>query len=154
MMGPMSASRAVPTRLLVFVPDDDDLARWIEDELAFEPVPMRLVRSIEDVVRALTEDSSQAPEALVGDFSAVDAGEEQRLRSIREHGWSGTVIAIGNISPGLREALRVDTVLDATLASADLRTALAPFGVTRPRRTGRLILQRLAEIAHSPRARR
>lgn len=139
----------------MFVPhDDDDLARWIEDELAFEPVPMRLVRSIEEVVRTLTEQSSQLPEALVGDFSAVDAGEEPLLCSIRERGWSGTVIAIGSISPGLREALRVDSVLDATLASADLRTALSPFGVTRPRRTGRLILERLADLAHSPRARR
>jgi DNA-binding NarL/FixJ family response regulator len=116
--------------VLVFAPDAIVL-RWIEHELFAERVTMQVVASLADLVTTLTLVPPPWPQFLIIDVTALSAAEVELLRGIREAGWPGTVIAIGDASEDMRRSLGIDRVLDRSLESEALRTAIKQAGVER-----------------------
>lgn len=98
-------------RVLLYSPAPARTA-WIEGELADNrSVMMQIGFSIAQVVSALVEDPPPRPQILVADFDDMNPGEIMHLHVIREQGWFGRIIAVGDLPPTLVTSLAVECVL-------------------------------------------
>ena len=128
---PARTSTREQPRVLVLVPDPL-LASWVETELHAEGVVLQTARSVADVVAALVEDPPPRAQALVVDIDVLDAVDVLRLHAIREGGWFGAVIALGEVPAALRRSLNIEHVIPRGVTPGVLREALADIGPTRP----------------------
>ena len=108
-------------RVLVYAPSR---AAWIEGELAHKQVLLQLGHSVAQVVSALTEDPPPRPQILVADFDDVSPVEVLHLHVLREQGWFGRIIALGNVPGELRSSLGVDCVFSGQPPRGALRDAV------------------------------
>jgi hypothetical protein len=97
-------------RVMVFAPDPT-IERWIEGELTSRGMTWQVGRTVEHVVAGLVEDPPPRAQVLVADFDAMSALDVLRLHSIREDGWFGILIGLGEVTRELRTSLRVEHVL-------------------------------------------
>jgi len=100
------------------------MLRRIEHELFGERVSSTVVQSLSDVVVRLTVTPPPWPRCLILDAveaSSVDLGF---LAAIREAGWAGVVIAIGDASSGVCHALGIDVTVPRNFGCEVLRTEL------------------------------
>ena len=109
-------------RVLAFSRDPDLLAA-IEADVVRKGMTVQLARSVSDLVAALVEDPPPRPQILIADFESLSPGELLHLHVIREHGWFGSVIALGRVPLSLRSSLGIDHVL-AGAARERLRAIL------------------------------
>ena len=108
-------------RIFAFAPREGTL-RWIEEELAGEPFAVVGLPTAAHLVNRLKD---QQPRSIaIVDFDAIDNDEVKWLQLAREHGWSGTLIGLGNIDRDTRVSLRVHDVISRPLGSERLRKAL------------------------------
>lgn len=110
-------------RVLVYAPAQHR-ASWVEQELAHRSVMVQLGHSVAQVVSALTEDPPPRPQILVADFDDMPAGDLLHLHVLREQGWFGRIIALGELPPELRSSLGVECVLGAPLVRGVLRDVI------------------------------
>ena len=113
-------------RVLIYAPDPE-VRRWVEHELFAEAVNPHAVESLADVVTTLTLVPPPWPQILIIDADAIGPADLDLLRTIRESGWAGSVISIGEPSNGMQRCLDVDIALPRTFKSEMLRTAIKPI---------------------------
>ena len=85
---------------------------WVEQELTVDAT-IQLAHGVDELVSTLIEDAHPRPQLLVVDLDRLSAGELFHLHKIREHGWCGGLIALGQVPPSLRASLQVTRVLGA-----------------------------------------
>jgi hypothetical protein len=125
------APRAEPNRLLILA-SDAALVAWIEEELAGLGLAIQLARSPREAVAALTEDPPPRPQIMAADFDTIDAAGVLQLHAIRDGGWFGSLIAIGDVADELMTSLNIERVLARPLVSGMLRKAVNQIGLDRP----------------------
>jgi len=111
-------------RILVYTPSESR-ASWVEAELAVDTVMVQIGHSVEHVVSALVEDPPPRPQVLVADFDALEPGELMHLHVLREQGWFGRIVALGDVPATLRSSLSIEHVIDAPFANGALRDMIA-----------------------------
>jgi len=113
-------------RTMIFAPEPTRAA-WIESELSRAPISITIQtgRKVRTVVSALVRDPEPRPKVLIVDFDAVSPGELLELHTIREEGWAGRVIGIGNVTRELAESLGVDHVFAPPLIRDSLLDCIA-----------------------------
>ena len=114
-------------RVLTYAPSESR-AGWIETELSHEAVMVQIGHSVEHVVSALVEDPPPRPQILIADFDDIAPAELLHLHVLREQGWFGRIIALGNVPPSLRSSLTIESVLLPPLAPDALRSVIATTG--------------------------
>ena len=125
-----SAEEASPgevIRVLVYAPSQAR-ATWIETELADRSVMLQIGFSVAQVVSALVEDPPPRPQILIADFDALGAGEILHLHVLREQGWFGRIIALGELPLALISSLGVECVLVPPFARDALRNVITNAG--------------------------
>jgi len=124
-------ARASPNSVLVYTPDPATKA-WAESELSGQPVMIRFVPSVAEIVRALVDDPPPLPQVLIADFDAMKAADVLHLHGIRERGWFGSIIALGEVAGSLKTSLNVERVLARPLGANVLRSAVSRIGLDLP----------------------
>ena len=114
-------------RVLVYAPSQAR-ATWIESELADKTVMLQIGFSVSQVVSALVEDPPPRPQILIADFDALNAGEIMHLHVLREQGWFGRIIALGEVPLALISSLGVECVLVPPFARDSLRNVITNAG--------------------------
>jgi hypothetical protein len=110
-------------RALVFAPTPQR-ARWIESELDRDGAVLQVGRTMANIVSALVEDPAPYPSLLVVDFDATSASDVLRLHAVRDRGWCGTIVGIGDVPAALRTSLTIDHVLKPPFVRDSLRDAI------------------------------
>lgn len=103
-------------------------ASWVETELQHRVVMVQLGFSVAQVVSALTEDPPPRPQILVADFDDMDAGELFHLQVLREQGWFGRIIALGDVPETLCQSLSIERVIGMPFPRDALRDAISETG--------------------------
>lgn len=103
-------------------------ASWVEAELQHRGVMVQLGFSVAQVVSALVEDPPPRPQILVADFDDMDAGELLYLQVLREQGWFGRIIALGDVPSPLCESLSIERVIGKPFPRDALRDAISAPG--------------------------
>jgi hypothetical protein len=98
--------------------------RWIESELSRARAMVQIGYSVRQIIMALCEDPPPRPQILVMDLDTLSPGELIQLHEIRERGWFGTVVALGQVPPALRKSLQIERVLCAPFVEDMLVDAL------------------------------
>lgn len=119
-------------RAVVFAPDESRY-EWVQRELVQEEIVIQTGRGVSHIIAALVDDPPPRPQILVVDFDALGPGEIMELHTVREHGWTGTIFALGKVPVGIRKSLRIEQTL-ATLVDNALRLAVAEIGFDRQTR--------------------
>lgn len=114
-------------RVLVYAPSEAR-ATWIEGELATRPVMVQIGFSVDHVVSALVEDPPPRPQVLIADFDDINPAEALHLHVLREQGWFGRIIALGDVPPALRCSLAIEHVLGTPLVRDALRDVITTTG--------------------------
>lgn len=112
-------------RVLVYAPRR---AAQLETELADRSVLVQIGFSVEQVIAALTEDPPPRPQILIADFDDIKPVEILHLHVLREQGWFGRIIALGDLPDSLRSSLAIDRVVDAPFAREALRDVIRNAG--------------------------
>ena len=107
-------------------------ADWIEAELGRSGALVQLGFSVEHVVSALVEDPPPRPQILVADFDDLSGAEILHLQILREQGWFGRIIALGDVPPALCLSLSIERVIAPPLARDALRDAIVEPGFATP----------------------
>lgn len=110
-------------RVLVFARDATVL-RWVEHELFGEQVSSTVVTALGDVVAHLTLTPPPWSQYLIVDAAELSPVDVALLGAIRQAGWGGVVIAIGDACDTSRQALGIDVVLPRCFGNELLRNAL------------------------------
>ena len=116
-------------RVLVYAPSR---AAALETELADKTVLVQIGFSVAQVVSALIEDPPPRPQILIADFDDMGPGEIMHLHVLREQGWFGRIIALGELPPALRSSLAVERVITAPFARDVLRDVIRNAGFSGP----------------------
>jgi hypothetical protein len=116
-------------RVLVFAPTR---AAALEAELTDKTVLVQLGFSVAQVVSALVEDPPPRPQILIADFDDMGPGEIMHLHVLREQGWFGRIIALGELPPSLRASLGVENVVAAPFTRDVLREVIRNAGFAGP----------------------
>jgi hypothetical protein len=103
---------------------DANLLRSIEHELFGERLSSQVVSSLTDVITNLTLVPPPWPQYLIVDAAELSSADTHLLGAIREAGWQGVVIAIGEASAETRQSLGIDVVLPRSFGTEVLRNAL------------------------------
>jgi hypothetical protein len=101
----------------------------IESELASEAITLQIARSVPQAVAALVDDPPPRATILIADFDALTPPELLELHSIRERGWFGSIIGIGDVPNDLRTSLAVANVLPQPLRPNILKSAISRAGI-------------------------
>jgi hypothetical protein len=125
------ARSSKPDRILAFALDAA-LSAWIEEELSGLGLALQHARSVREAVAALVEDPPPRPQIMVADLDAMTPADVLQLHAVRERGWFGAIIAIGNVADVLQTSLNIDRVLARPLGSEVLRKAVNRIGLDRP----------------------
>jgi hypothetical protein len=83
-------------RALVYVVDGARAA-WVEEELVDEPITLQIARNVAQAVSALVEDPPPRAQILILDVDSIAPVDLLQLHQIRERGWFGAIIAIGQV---------------------------------------------------------
>ncbi len=113
----------VGPRTLVYVPGL--FSGWVESELDGTRALVQVGRTFEQAVAALVDDPTPRPQVLVLDFDALTAIELVELCSLRERGWFGSIIALGDIPKALSTQIGIECVLRPPVHGHALREAMA-----------------------------
>jgi hypothetical protein len=116
---PETITQAIPRTVLhviVYAPTPER-KQWVENELGLDAT-IQVAHSIKELVSTLVEDSRARPQILVIDLDPLSAGELFHLHQIREHGWCGTIIALGLVPASLRSSLQITRVIRSYLDRA------------------------------------
>jgi hypothetical protein len=140
-------------RALVFAPSPER-ATWIEAELSRAPISISIQvgRRVRNVVSALVRDPPPRPHVLIVDFDAVSPAELIELHAIRDEGWTGRLIGLGNVPPDLRASLDVEQTLPEPLVRDSLLDCVA--GTRHADTTVPIPAPMLAALAPTGRSRR
>lgn len=98
---------------------------WLGAGLAQLGVGLEFSRNVAELVCTLIDNPPPRPQLLFIDFSVLTPGELLHLHTVRDHGWFGTVIALGKVSLALRQSLGIDKMLEPNGSSTALRNAVA-----------------------------
>lgn len=118
-------------RALVYVVDDARM-QWVEEELAGEPITLQIGRTAAQVVTALVDDPPPRAQILIVDVDALAPVDLLQLHQIRERGWFGAVVAIGQVPAALRSSLSIGHVLAPPLRRYALRNTITRAGIALP----------------------
>jgi hypothetical protein len=110
-------------RVLIYT-SDATLLRSIEHDLFGERLTSHVVRSLTDVITNLTLVPPPWPQYLIVDAAAISPADAPLLGAIREAGWRGVVIAIGDPSAETCHSLGIDVVLPRSFGTEVLRNSL------------------------------
>ena len=99
------------TRAILYGPEAQ-CERWME-ELSRTPIVVQVGRTVANVVAALIEDPPPRPQILIADLDAMTPGEIMHLHSVRDQGWLGTMIVVGDVPKSLQTSLLAQVVHDA-----------------------------------------
>jgi hypothetical protein len=116
-------------RVLVYAPKR---AAALEAAIADKTVLVQLGFSVDQVVSALIEDPPPRPQILIADFDDMGAGEIMHLHVLREQGWFGRIIALGELPQALCTSLGVERVVSVPLARDALRDLIRSAGFGGP----------------------
>ena len=111
-------------RVLVYAPSEHR-ASWVETELELDTVMVQIGHSVEHVVSALVEDPPPRPQVLVADFDDLEPGELMHLHVLREQGWFGRIVALGEVPATLRSSLSIEHVIRPPFARGALRDVIS-----------------------------
>ena len=114
-LGPMAGHPNVRSRvprsagmtLRVLVLAADATLTWIVDELTNAAITLQVTSSVDHVVAALVSDPPPRATILVCDFDTLDAAQLVELQQVRERGWFGVIIGLGNVPAPVRKSLAV-----------------------------------------------
>lgn len=120
-----------PNRILILA-SDPELIAWIETELTGLGLAIQIARSTREAVAALIEDPPPRPQIMVADFDPLNAADVLHLHAIREGGWFGALIALGEVADELQTSLNIDRILGRPLMSDVLRKTVNQVGLDRP----------------------
>jgi hypothetical protein len=116
-------------RVLVYAPKR---AAALEAAIADKTVLVQLGFSVDQVVSALIEDPPPRPQILIADFDDMGAGEIMHLHVLREQGWFGRIIALGELPQALCTSLGVERIVSVPLARDALRDVIRTAGFGGP----------------------
>jgi hypothetical protein len=119
-----SPAQVIPVRAIIFSPATER-ERWIEAELARARAMIQIGYSVRQLVMALCEDPPPRPQILIVDMDSLAPAEVVQLHAIRERGWFGTIVALGNVPPALRRSLQIEKVLTVPFVEDALVDTLA-----------------------------
>ncbi len=102
---------------------------WIEEEFANEAITLQVARSVDHAVSALVEDPPPRATILVCDFDTLEPAQIMELHQVRERGWFGVIIGLGNVPPPLRTSLAITHVIASPYVKNLLRNAIARAGI-------------------------
>lgn len=97
-------------RAMIYAPDPE-LAEWIERELASLRVTWQVGRTVEHVIAGLTEDPPPRAQMLIADLDAMTPIDVLVLHTVRQQGWFGVIVAIGEVTPELCTSLGIHWAL-------------------------------------------
>ncbi|HEX5062437.1 MAG TPA: hypothetical protein VFV99_23860 [Kofleriaceae bacterium] len=103
---------------------DSEVRRWIEHEMFGERVSVDFVDAVPDILTSLTLVPPPWPQLLIIDLDAIARAEVDQLATIREAGWPGMVIALGDPGVTVQRSLDIDIVVPRSLKCEQLRNAL------------------------------
>jgi hypothetical protein len=115
----------VQSGLDLVVVAEDELTTFIIDALAFEPVRVASCSDLDALAKP--------PALLIVEFDR--APPIDGLRALRDRGWTGSLLAIGNVETEVRHTLGVDVVLATKLTSYELKRAVRSMLAAAPRET-------------------
>ena len=116
-------------RVLVYAPKR---AAALEAAIADKTVLVQLGFSVDQVVSALIEDPPPRPQILIADFDDMGPGEIMHLHVLREQGWFGRIIALGELPQALCTSLGVERIVSVPLARDALRDVIRTAGFGGP----------------------
>lgn len=111
---------------------DAERGKWVEEELVDEPITVQVARSVEQVVSALVDDPPPRAQILVLDVDSIAPIDLLQLHQIRERGWFGAIVALGQVPAALRSSLSIAHVLMAPLRKNSLRNTITRAGIALP----------------------
>ena len=103
---------------------DPAVLRWIDHELFGERVSSTVVATFADVVASLTLIPPPWPRYLIIDADEISAADSEMLAAIRNAGWTGVVIAIGDVSDAVCRSLDIDITVPRSFGCEVLRNEL------------------------------
>ena len=109
-----------PRRIVVCAPQA--VVRWVEEELAGTACVLSVATSCADAIAAVVAADPRSPAVLVVDIDMLSAQQRRELAALDDHGWFGTFVALGDVSPALEDALRITHVIPRPLGSETLRS--------------------------------
>jgi len=107
----------------------DATLAWIEEEFTNEEITLQVARSVDHAVSALVEDPPPRATILVCDFDTLEPAQIMALHQVRERGWFGAIIGLGNVPPPLRTSLAITHVIAPPFVKNMLRNAIARAGI-------------------------
>jgi hypothetical protein len=116
------------SRVLLFAPDARVIAS-IEHALDDHPYVFQVARTAQEIVTILVDDPPPRPQVLVADFDALSARDVLGLHAIRDRGWFGAVIALGDVAKTLCSSLNINVVLPRPIDVELLREAVGALGL-------------------------
>jgi hypothetical protein len=122
---PEAITQVIPrtvVHVIVYAPTPERM-RWVEQELKVDTAIQR-ARDVAELVAVLVEDSRTRPQLLVIDLDSLSAGELFHVHQIREHGWCGEIVALGQVPPSLRASLKITHTIRAPFVEHALSDAL------------------------------
>jgi hypothetical protein len=133
---PEAITQVIPRtviHVLVYAPDPER-RQWVERELGSDTA-LQIARDVSELVSAVVEDSRTRPQLLVIDVDQLTAGELFHLHEIRERGWCGALIALGQVPPSLRASLQITSVIRAPFVVHSLANELVRYRCATEERT-------------------
>lgn len=116
--------RRVRQAVVAFAPRLGTL-RWIVEELDGEPYKVAGVRSIGELVSALSSPKpGQRPIAIV-DFDSASESDLESLRALRDQRWNGVLIGLGRVESEIRTSLNITEMIARPLGSERLRKSVS-----------------------------
>ena len=98
------------------------VVRWVEEELAGTPCVPYVAASCADAIAAVISADPRCPAVLVVDLDMLTPPQRSEFAALDDHGWYGTFVALGDVSPVLEAALGITHVIRRPLGSEALRS--------------------------------
>ena len=117
---------ACPLRVMIYSADE---ARGAVLERALDGFMIQLARNTRSLINALALDPPPRPQVLVIEIDPLSPLELLEIHRLRDSGWFGTIIALGDVPPSLRRSLGVEIMFPLAPAAALLRETISglPF---------------------------
>ncbi|HEY5934247.1 MAG TPA: hypothetical protein VIU61_06430 [Kofleriaceae bacterium] len=110
LLGRKGAPTGDVIRVMVYAPVAE-LATWIESELKRRGVTWQTARTVPQILAGLIDDPPPRAQILVADFGPMSPIDVLQLHGIRERGWFGVIIGLGEVSTDLRKSLQIEAVI-------------------------------------------
>jgi hypothetical protein len=113
-------------RALVYAPRPERM-KWIEAELTRGNAALQVANHVAHLIATLVDEPAPRPQILVVDLDSLTPVEILELHVIRERGWTGTIVALGQVGPSLRRSLRVTRAIVAPFLACSLTDEVNRF---------------------------